>query len=155
MKTLCRFMVAISIFAAFTSFVCGQPQTSTSKVKITGEASKVDSEGKQTVTLHLDIAKGWHLYANPIDNADFKDAQTVVKVKAGSPLKSARIEYPPGMLVKDKVLGDYKVFEGMVDIKAHLVRNTGDNSPLDVSVDVQACDSKGCLLPGTVKLTVK
>jgi hypothetical protein len=41
-----------------------------------------------------------------------------------------------------------------VVIKAQVQRTSGDESPLEVAVDVQACASQ-CLLPATVKLTVK
>ncbi len=132
-----------------------QPKTSESKVKITGAASKPDADGKQLVTLTLTIEKGWHLYANPVGNQDFADAQTSVAIKASQPLKEVKIDYPAGKVEKDKTLGNFNVYEGTVVIKGHLRRTAGDNSPLEVSVKLQACSDKNCLLPGTAKLTVK
>jgi uncharacterized protein len=155
MKNFCRLVVALLAFAVPSALVLGQAKTSESKAKITAEATKPDTEGKQTVTLNVDIAKGWHLYANPIDNKDLADSQTVVKVKAGAALKNVKIDYPPGIVLKDKVVGDYKVYENKVIIKAHIVRAPGDVTPLEVSVDIQACDENNCLLPATVKLMVK
>ncbi len=156
MKTLCRLVIAVFVVAVPVVRTYPAPkETSDSKVKITAEAGKPGADGKQTVTLNLDIAKGWHLYANPVGNQSFTESQTVVKIKAGQALKELKIEYPAGKVVKDTIVGDYKVYEGKVAIKAQVVRAPGDNSALDVSVDVQACDDNNCLFPATVKLTVK
>ena len=57
-------------------------------------------------------------------------------------------------LVKDAVLGKYNTYEDKVTIKATVKRAKGDTSPLDVSIKLQACDEKMCLLPATIKLTV-
>ena len=68
--------------------------------------------------------------------------------------KRCSVEYPAGKLVKDKVVGDYKVYDDKVTIKAMVKRAKGDTSPLEVSVKFQACTEKQCLVPATVKLTV-
>ena len=57
-------------------------------------------------------------------------------------------------VIDDKVLGKYRVYEGKVTIKAAVRRAKGDTSPLEVSVKLQACDDKQCLLPATIKRTV-
>jgi len=155
MKAFCRLLGVVFVFVTLSPLIHGQALTSESKVKIKAEANKPDAEGKQTVTIHLDIDKGWHLYANPVGNKDSESSQTVVNVKAGSPLKSVKIDYPAGKLVKDTLVGDYKVYEDKVVIKAHVQRASGDDSPLQVILDIQACDKNNCLQPSTVKLTVK
>lgn len=128
---------------------------SDSEVKIKTKSTKIDAAGKQTVTLELAINKGWHLYANPIGNADFAANQTVVKVDAKVKLADVKVVYPKGKLHEDKVVGDYRVYEGKITIEAHVQRAEGDTSPLELSVRFSACNNKGqCLLPATVKLTV-
>src|SRR5262249_5349360 len=57
-------------------------QKSDSKVKITAKADKPDDDGKQVVTINLEIEKGWHAYANPIGADDFPGVPTTVTVTA-------------------------------------------------------------------------
>src|SRR5215471_18588886 len=64
-------------------------------VKIQATASKPDAQGKQTVTVQITIAKGWHIYANPVDHEDFAEAQTVVALKAGGK-NVGTVKYPAG-----------------------------------------------------------
>ncbi|MBM4069923.1 MAG: hypothetical protein FJ271_13370 [Planctomycetes bacterium] len=126
---------------------------SDSQVKITAVGSKIDADGNQNVLITLDINKGWHAYANPVGNPDLRPSQTVVKVL--SKTQKAEIEYPKGKLHEDKTLGDYKVFEGKVAIKAAVKRTAGDTSPLELAVTLQVCNDSTCLLPATVKIAVK
>lgn len=127
---------------------------SDSEVKIAAVASKVDASGNQLVSITLDINKGWHAYANPVGNADLRPSQTVVKFAKVSP-ENVKIAYPEGKLHEDKILGDYKVYEGRVNIKAAVRRAAGDAGPLEVAITIQVCNEKTCLLPATVKLAVK
>jgi hypothetical protein len=133
--------------------VLAAPLKSDSVVKATAVAEKPDAEGKQVVTLTLAIDKGWHLYANPVGAEDFASVQTVVKVKARGALDNLKVSYPVGKEVKDPTLGAYKVYEDMASITITANRAKGDNSPLELTVKVQACNDKTCLLPSEVKLT--
>jgi len=72
---------------------------------------------------------------------------------AGKP-KAVAVDYPKGEVVKDMLVGDYKVFEGKVEIRVTVERAAGDTGPLDLTVKLQACSAKICLPPATVKLTV-
>jgi hypothetical protein len=129
-------------------------KTSEGVVKITGKADKPDASGKQTLTLTLAIDSPWHLYANPVGSEDLSSAQTTVTVNAKERPTQVKVDYPAGQTIKDKTFGEYKVYEGTVTIKAHVQRAKGDTSPLQVSVKLQACNDKSCLLPSTVKLSV-
>jgi thiol:disulfide interchange protein len=107
------------------------------------------------VTVKVDINKGWHIYANPVGNEDLVSAQTVLKINAKTPPKDVKVDFPPGKVKKDKLVGDYLVYEDQVAIKAKIRRAEGDTGPLEVSVRFMACHAKGiCLQPATVKLTV-
>jgi hypothetical protein len=123
------------------------------KASLKSEPEKPGADGRQTVTVTLEIEKKWHIYANPIGNDELKDSQTVVTVTGKTPPKF-KVEYPAGKVIKDKVLGDYKVYEDKVAIKLTVERNAGDKEALEVNVKFQACDDKSCLLPSTVKLTM-
>jgi DsbC/DsbD-like thiol-disulfide interchange protein len=143
----------LALLVAGTAVLARAPK-SDDKVKVTAAATKPDADGNQVVTLNLDIEKPWHLYANPAGNDDLADSQVVVTVSAKDKPEAVKIEYPEGKLNKDAVVGDYRTYEGKVTIKAQVRRARGDTSPLEVSVKLQACSDKGCLLPATVKVQV-
>jgi len=128
------------------------PKKSEDNVKITIKADK-PVEGKQVVTLNLEVAKTWHLYANPVGNKDLEAAQTVVKFTSGGKPVPAKIEYPEGKVEKDEVIGDYRIYEGTVTIKATLDRKDVAG-PVEAAVTLQTCTKTTCLLQSTVKLKV-
>jgi DsbC/DsbD-like thiol-disulfide interchange protein len=130
-------------------------QKSDSKVKISAKADKPDDDGKQVVTINLEIENGWHAYANPIGADDFPGVPTTVTVTAKKKPTKVTIKYPKGNLVKDAMSGDHFVYEDRATIKATVQRAKGDTSPLVVTVKIQTCNNKSCLQPATVKLTVK
>jgi len=132
----------------------GGSRKSDGKVKATATATKVDAKGEQTVTITLDIEKGWHLYANPVNhNKEFLDgAKTKLKVTAKAKVE-ASVKYPAGKTHADKD-DKYDIYEGVVKIEAKVRRTAGDTSPLELVIDVQACDNRVCLEPGKVKLMV-
>src|SRR5262245_50308865 len=121
-------------------------------VKASATATEPGADGKQVLTLTLDIEKPWHLYANPTP-PEFPGIPTTVTIDKVKP-EDVKVEYPPGKLVKDALVGDYKVYEDKVTIKATVQRTKDDKGPLDVNIRVQACTDKQCLLPGNIKLTV-
>jgi DsbC/DsbD-like thiol-disulfide interchange protein len=127
---------------------------SDARVKVTAKADKPDAEGRQVVNIAIAIEPGWHIYANPPGLKDLEAGQTTVTVSAKVKPEDVQVEYPAGHVVKDAVLGDYNVYENKVSIKAIVRRAKGDTGPLEVSVKLQACNDKMCLLPATVKQTV-
>jgi DsbC/DsbD-like thiol-disulfide interchange protein len=127
---------------------------SDSVVKATASADKPDPDGKQVVTITLTMDKGWHIYANPVGLSDLEEAQTLVTISGKEKPAGVKVEYPEGTLVKDKVVGDYKVYEDKTTIKATVTRAKGDTGPLEASIRLQACSKTGCLLPSTIKVNV-
>jgi DsbC/DsbD-like thiol-disulfide interchange protein len=128
-------------------------EKSDAKIKATAKASKLGADGKQTVTITIDIEKDWYIYANPVKSEDFEDNKTRVTIKAKEKV-DADMLYPTG---KVKEYGKIKmnIYEKSVVIEALVKRAAGDTSPLQISIDVNSCSQKGvCLQPGTVKLTV-
>ena len=127
-------------------------------VKIKATADKPGADGKQVVTVTIDIEKGWHIYANPVGNDDFAINQTTVSVTGKQKLEDVRIEYPPGKEVQDKLVGNYMTYEDKVAIKVTVKRARDDTGPLDVSVKLQSCchikGKEKCLIPSTVKVNV-
>ncbi|MGL4549914.1 MAG: protein-disulfide reductase DsbD N-terminal domain-containing protein [Gemmataceae bacterium] len=128
-----------------TAAVFAQGKTSDSVIKASAVAKA--EGGKRAVTITLDVDPKYYIYANPIGNKEFEDNQTTVSL-AGKP-KLGKVEYPAGEEVKDKVIGDYRVYRGKVTIKAE-VEGAG---PYEFAIKVQACSKSSCLLPATLKVT--
>jgi hypothetical protein len=146
-------LTSLALLAAGT-LALARPAKSDANVKVTATATKPDAGGNQVLTLNLDIAKPWHLYANPAGNEDLADSQTVVTVSAKEKPEAVKVEYPEGKLVKDPVVGDYRIYEGQVTIKAQVRRAKGDTSPLEVGIRVQTCTDKKCLERATIQVKV-
>jgi hypothetical protein len=122
---------------------------SDSVVKVTASPAKAGADGTQAVTLTLAVERPWHVYANPVGLDDLADAQTAVSGPG-----VVKVDYPEGKLVRDPAVGNYKVYEGTVQITVHLRRPPGAAGPAELAVKFQACDEKKCLLPAAVKVAV-
>jgi uncharacterized protein len=146
-------LASLGLLAAGT-LALARAVKSDDKVRVTASATKPDADGNQVVTLNLDVEKPWHLYANPVGLEGLEDSQVVVTVNAKEKPESVKVEYPEGKLVKDATVGDYRIYEGKVTIKAQVRRAKGDTSPLEVSIRVQTCTETKCLPRSTVQVTV-
>jgi hypothetical protein len=145
------FLAALAL--VFPGTAAGQGVKSDKVVKASAKADKPDAEGKQTVTITLNVEKPYHLYANPVGNDMLKSAQTAVKFPGK--VDVVKIDYPAGTLHKDNVAGNYNIYEGKVTIKATVRREKGAAGPLQLTVKIQACTDKNCLLPATLKLAAE
>ncbi len=137
------------------------PPTSESVVKAAAVAGQPGPDGKQVVTLTLAINKGWHIYANPVGWDGAVAGQTVVTVKANGELADVKVNYPPGKeaTTEDidangkKVRVHYFIYEDKATIPITVTRAKGDDSPLELTIAVQACNEDSCLLPKKLKVT--
>lgn len=152
-------LVALSLTGAAligtTVTAAQKSKTSEAVVKVTATADKPDADGKQAVTIVMEVEKDWHTYANPVGLDDLEDAKTVLTITGKNKLEDVKIYYPKGKLHKDSVVGDYSIYVGKVTIKATVQRAKGDTEPLQVAVKFQACNERSCLVPATVKKTVE
>jgi DsbC/DsbD-like thiol-disulfide interchange protein len=133
---------------------CAQFKTSAEVVKAKAAASKVDADGNQVITVTLTVDKGWHLYANPVNNEAFEPNATEVTVSGKVKPVSVKAVYPKGQLQKDKDVGDMSIYTGTVSIKVNVKRAKGDKAPLALTVRINACNEKKCLEQSKVKLDV-
>jgi len=158
MIRLAGFAALVTIVGSFDMPALAQPKKSDAYVKVTAKADKPDADGKQTITVTVLIDKGWHIYANPVGEELLKSVQTVVTVTGKEKLQNVKVEYPAGKLIKDEVIGEWRTYEGKVEIKAHVQRAKGDAGPLEVRVKILAVPNNGvgrCLLPATAKALVE
>jgi hypothetical protein len=144
--------LAVGLMASVNP-VLAQGKKSDSVVKAKATADK-STDGKQVVTITLEIDPKYHLYANPVGQEDLSSAQTTVSFTGKTKPDSVKIEYPEGKLKKDTTLGDYKIYTGKVAIKAIVQRAKGVTGGLEVSIKLQACSDKSCLAPATIKVAV-
>ena len=154
--TICTFAAAL-LFATQVSAQAGKADKADKVVKITATATKIDAEGKQRVTITITMEPNWHIYANPVQNDELKDAATLVKIDAKAEPVSVKVNYPTGSRHEDKDIGVYFVYEKVVDIEAFVERAASDTSPLQVTVRFNACDlvvTKECLLTKTRTITI-
>jgi DsbC/DsbD-like thiol-disulfide interchange protein len=126
---------------------------SAAKVTVQANATKTDAAGNQQITMKLTIEKGWHIYANPLDNADLKGNETKVTVTGQAKPLDVKTAYPAGKLVT--VHGQTaRIYEGEVTLTTTVRRASGDNAALQVTIDVNACNATSCLPSGEIKLSV-
>src|SRR5712692_9215798 len=104
---------------------------SDSVVKATATADKPGADGKQVITITLNIDDGWHIYANPAQHENVYPTKVAV---GGKKAEEVQVDYPKGKLVKDD--GDqYMAYQGEVAVKTTVSR-TKDDSPLKVKVKI-------------------
>jgi hypothetical protein len=125
-----------------------------SVVKVTAAADKPGADGTQVITVTLEPKDAWHVYANPVGNPDLVDAQTTLTVTGKGKPEVVKIDYPAGKVIKDKVVGDYKVYEEKTSIKVTIKRAKGDTEKVEIGVKLQACNEKNCLAGEVVKVSV-
>jgi hypothetical protein len=102
------------------------------------------------VKLHFTIDPDWYIYANPVKNESLEPNATTVRLKGVKP-SDVTVTYPEGKLKKDKDLGNYRYYDETVTVEAAVRNATG---PLEFFVQVNACTTNKCLLPGQIKLNV-
>ncbi len=117
-------------------------------VQVTATAGKPDESGKQTITVKISIAKGWHIYANPVDNEEVDKAATEVTITAAGKPVAAKVSYPAGKELTDKSIGKFKAYEESVTIPAEIAAL---DSPFEIQVRFMVCNDKVCI-PKTTKL---
>jgi hypothetical protein len=134
-----------------------KPDKSENHVQITATADKPGADGKQTVTVVLQIDPNWHIFANPAINESFEKEATKIKTSIGGKPADIEVEYPKGRLVEDKVAGNFRVYENKVTIKGTVQRPAGAAGDLHVTVSFMACNDKEerCLSHADVEQPVK
>jgi hypothetical protein len=67
-----------------------------------------------------------------------------------------KVNYPAGKVKEDKIIGNYNIYVGKVEIPVVVQRAKGDTGPLQVSVTFMTCGLKNgiCLPIENATLTV-
>jgi uncharacterized protein YyaL (SSP411 family) len=115
------------------------------------------ADGLESYAVGITVAKGWHVYANPVNNKDLAASATVVEFEIdGKPAKHQDFMYPKGTKHKDQSGGEYDIYEGQFGWTAWLAHDeTANAKVVAVKVKVIACNDKTCLKPSTLKVEAK
>ncbi len=121
------------------------------------EGAVVTPGGEFEAMLTLEVARGWHLYANPPGSDRLKP--TVVELSPNPTATLVSVDYPEG---EAKRLGGevapVTVYEGRVVLRARLKADPEARPgevPLTFRVRYQACDDRACLAPATLDVPLR
>ena len=107
------------------------------------------------VKVHLELAEGWHINANP-SSWDLL-IPTTVSVSPDASVEILSVTYPKGKpFHADFSEAPISVYEGDVTVKMKLKLKPGETIekafPLNINVRYQACDAYRCLPPSTATI---
>ncbi len=123
------------------------PQTTSDVVSVS--ATRRDSPDRTEFVVHLKIASGYHVNANPASLDGL--IPTTVRIDGK---KSAQVQYPTGTLFHPTFTADsIRVYEGTVELHGTLPVSSATGSSISGHLKVQACDQTACLLPSDVPFT--
>lgn len=127
------------------------------KVKIYSFYNKLPVNDKCLVAIELDIAKGWHINANPA-NPEWMKA-TVVTLKTKHDIKLSKIKYPKHHKLPVEGSPDpYYVYDGKAIVYGLLdIKNLTPEEPVELEfhVNFQGCNSDQCLPPDSIVMKGK
>lgn len=127
------------------------------KAKIYPYFDKLERGGKCPVAIELTIADDWHINANPA-SPDFL-IPTEIVITSGQKVKMTKVKYPKHELLTvdgqgepSHVYGGKVLIYGLLEIDA---AETAEKAELEVEIKFQACNSKTCEPPDSIKLKGK
>ncbi|MBC8114886.1 MAG: protein-disulfide reductase DsbD N-terminal domain-containing protein, partial [Candidatus Saccharimonas sp.] len=118
---------------------------------------RLPAGGTCQIIVLLDVKEGWHIQANPPSPDYLKPTKLSFKSKAGVTLGEPK--YPKGHGFKmEGEETEAMVYENEVALLGTLAvpkASGGLTDEMEITVNYQACNEKGCLPPKTIKLTGK
>lgn len=112
-------------------------------VDVTATASKPEASNQLTVSIILDIDRDFYIFANPVGNENLDELIINVHLTVQGKPAAAKIIYPPGKIVKVKLIGDYQIYQGIVAIQAVVFRPPGNNTPLEAVIGINGDPPNG------------
>lgn len=114
-------------------------------VKMTIKAGNRAVDSKQRIVVTLDIQDSYYVHANPSGNDDLVALELVGKISQKEKPAVAKFVYPKGEMIVDKIVGNYFIYRGKLDIEIVVGRPKDDTEPITVSFLVRPFDARGCL----------
>ncbi|MYB94395.1 thioredoxin fold domain-containing protein [Candidatus Poribacteria bacterium] len=153
--TLIAITFPVHTQAQFADFGLGE-KVPVEKLAAKGYLSldKVHPGSQFEIAVVVEIAKGWHVNANPAKEGFIATEVTLPEV---SYLAFGEVVYPVGEVLKLGSIGEAPVYHDTITIgiQADLSQTApiGSNT-LDFQLQYQACDDAQCLLPETLNFSV-
>ena len=123
---------------------------------VTGAAEvKSESDGIFSVQLHLRIATGWHVNANPTRQDNL--IPTALTVDMDTPIEIVDVAYPKGRSARFECSDEsLNVYEGSLTIPLQLKQKPETlldrTVPITLKLTYQLCSETECLLPQTLDI---
>ena len=108
-----------------------------------------------SIELHLKIAAGWHINANPAGQANL--IPTTLEVDTDTPVEIVDVAYPKGKSAHFEFSdGSLNVYEGNLTIPLTLTLKPNPtsqkNTQITLKLTYQPCNERECLLPQTLDI---
>ncbi len=114
------------------------------RVQVSPTEWVIADDGTQTITVALNIDKGWMIYSNTPGIDDLEDVRTVLCVSGERNVEQLRVEYPAGVEIKNKLIGAYKIYTDSVVVRAKIRRLKGDRLPVTLTSQYYPTDGRTC-----------
>lgn len=101
-----------------------------------------------TITLKIDVAPGWHIWANK--PGDENAIPTVVDVKAPAGVKVGKAVYPAG----HPYPAGGKIYEGPTTVTVPVTLAKPGKAALTLTLKAQGCNATSCLPPVSIPIAV-
>ena len=118
---------------------------------------RLPAGGTCRIVVLLDVKEGWHINANPPSPDFLKPTKLSFKSKSGVTLADPVYPKGHGFKMEGEDM-DAMVYEGEVAIEGTLTvpkSSGGVTDEMEITVNYQACNEKGCQPPKSIKLTGK
>ena len=118
---------------------------------------RLPAGGTCRIVVLLDVKEGWHINANPPSPDFLKPTKLSFKSKSGVTLADPIYPKGHGFKMEGEDM-DAMVYEGEVAIDGTLTvpkSSGGVTDEMEITVNYQACNEKGCQPPKSIKLTGK
>ena len=120
--------------------------------------TKAGKDGIYNATLHLKIATGWHINANPAGQANL--ISTTIAANANTSLEIVEVTYPKGRSARFEFSDEsLNVYEGnltiLLKLKRKLNASEKKSGQSTLKLTYQPCNETECLLPQTLDIPLK
>lgn len=131
---LACFAAAILASIVAAPMLRAQATKASNFVKVTISKPTIGPGNSRQFTVNLIIDEKCFLFANPVGQEELEAAKARLDFTLEGMPVDADIVYPPGLKVKDKLIGDYNVYRGRIAIAVTLRPPPGATAPVELAV---------------------
>ena len=144
------FMYAIFALNQYLTLEEGLSSDTVSLVTATAQVKSKRGE-ILNIELHLKIAAGWHVNANPVGQENL--IPTTLTVDTDTPVEIVDVAYPKGRSARFEFSNEsLNVYEGNLIVPLKLKSNHRRNTQVTLKLTYQPCNETECLLPQTLNI---